>query len=248
MGKTHETDEMEIDLREVFFALKKRALIILAALVAGALIAGVYTKLLVTPMYSSTATMLVLSKDTTLTSIADLQLGTQLTNDYSVLITSRPVLEEVIDNLGLDMGYGSLKGAITLNNPSNTRILEITVQNSDPELARDLVNELAHTASDYIGDKMEVIPPKVIEEGEVSTSQISPNTKKNIMLGALAGAVLAAGVVVLMSVLDDSIRSEDDIENFLGMPTLASVPDRKDYISGKTKKKTKKKRRRRKHK
>lgn len=239
---------MEIDLREVFFALKKRALIILAALVAGALIAGAYTKLLVTPMYSSTATMLVLSKDTTLTSIADLQLGTQLTNDYSVLLTSRPVLEEVIDNLGLDMGYGSLKGAITLNNPSNTRILEITVQNSDPELARDLVNELAHTASDYIGDKMEVIPPKVIEEGEVSTSQISPNTKKNIMLGALAGAVLAAGVVVLMSVLDDSIRSEDDIENFLGMPTLASVPDRKDYISGKTKKKTKKKRRRRKHK
>ncbi len=248
MGKTHETDEMEIDLREVFFALKKRALIILAALVAGALIAGAYTKLLVTPMYSSTATMLVLSKDTTLTSIADLQLGTQLTNDYSVLLTSRPVLEEVIDNLGLDMGYGSLKGAITLNNPSNTRILEIAVQNSDPELARDLVNELAHTASDYIGDKMEVIPPKVIEEGEVSTSQISPNTKKNIMLGALAGAVLAAGVVVLMSVLDDSIRSEDDIENFLGMPTLASVPDRKDYISGKTKKKTKKKRRRRKHK
>lgn len=248
MGKTHETDEMEIDLREVFFALKKRALIILAALVAGALIAGAYTKLLVTPMYSSTATMLVLSKDTTLTSIADLQLGTQLTNDYSVLITSRPVLEEVIDNLGLDMGYGSLKGAITLNNPSNTRILEITVQNSDPELARDMVNELAHTASDYIGDKMEVIPPKVIEEGEVSTSQISPNTKKNIMLGALAGAVLAAGVVVLMSVLDDSIRSEDDIENFLGMPTLASVPDRKDYISGKTKKKTKKKRRRRRHK
>lgn len=248
MGKTHETDEMEIDLREVFFALKKRALIILAALVAGALIAGAYTKLLVTPMYSSTATMLVLSKDTTLTSIADLQLGTQLTNDYSVLITSRPVLEEVIDNLGLDMGYGSLKGAITLNNPSNTRILEITVQNSDPERARDLVNELAHTASDYIGDKMEVIPPKVIEEGEVSTSQISPNTKKNIMLGALAGAVLAAGVVVLMSVLDDSIRSEDDIENFLGMPTLASVPDRKDYISGKTKKKTKKKRRRRRHK
>ena len=248
MGKTHETDEMEIDLREVFFALKKRALIILAALVAGALIAGAYTKLLVTPMCSSTATMLVLSKDTTLTSIADLQLGTQLTNDYSVLLTSRPVLEEVIDNLGLDMGYGSLKGAITLNNPSNTRILEITVQNSDPELARDLVNELAHTASDYIGDKMEVIPPKVIEEGEVSTSQISPNTKKNIMLGALAGAVLAAGVVVLMSVLDDSIRSEDDIENFLGMPTLASVPDRKDYISGKTKKKTKKKRRRRKHK
>ena len=248
MGKTHETDEMEIDLREVFFALKKRALIILAALVAGALIAGAYTKLLVTPMYSSTATMRVLTKERTLTSLADLQMGSQLTKDYSMLITSRTVLQDVIDELDLDITTGALKSCITINNPTDTRILEITVSASDPEKARDITNKLAEISSDYIGDQMEVIPPKIIEEAVVPNVPTSPSLKKNIMLGALAGAVLAAGVVVLMSVLDDSIRSEDDIENFLGMPTLASVPDRKDYISGKTKKKTKKKRRRRRHK
>ena len=248
MEKLHDNDEMEIDLIEILYALKKRALIILAALLAGALIAGVYTKLMITPLYSATSTVLVISKETTLTSIADLQFGSQLTKDYSMLITSRSVLEEVLDNLGLDMGYGALKGNVSINNPSETRILQITVTNPDPQLAKELADELASVSSEYIGDKMEVVPPKIIEEAEVPAAQSSPSMSRNVMLGALAGLALAAGVVILMTVMNDSIRSEDDIERYLNIPTLASIPDRKDYISGKTKKKSKRKRKRRKHK
>ena len=248
MEKLHDNDEMEIDLIEILYALKKRALIILAALLAGALIAGVYTKLLITPLYSATSTVLVISKETTLTSIADLQFGSQLTKDYSMLITSRSVLEEVLDNLGLDMGYGTLKGNVSINNPDETRILQITVTNPDPQLAKELADELAAVSSEYIGDKMEVVPPKIIEKAEVPAAQTSPSMSRNVMLGALAGLVLSAGVVILMTVMNDSIRSEDDIERYLNIPTLASIPDRKDYISGKTKKKAKRKRKRRKHK
>lgn len=248
MEKLHDNDEMEIDLIEILYALKKRALIILAALLAGALIAGVYTKLMITPLYSATSTVLVISKETTLTSIADLQFGSQLTKDYSMLITSRSVLEEVLDNLGLDMGYGTLKGNVSINNPSETRILQITVTNPDPQLAKELADELASVSSEYIGDKMEVVPPKIIEEAEVPAAQTSPSMSRNVMLGALAGLVLSAGVVILMTIMNDSIRLEDDIERYLNIPTLASIPDRKDYISGKTKKKSKRKRKRRKHK
>src|SRR5699024_8197569 len=183
-----------------------------------------------------------------LTSITDLQFGSQLTKDYSMLITSRSVLEEVIDNLGLDMGYGALKGNVSINNPDETRILQITVTNPDPELAKELADELAAVSSEYIGDKMEVVPPKIIEEAEVPTSQASPSLSRNVMLGALAGLVLPAGVVTLMTIMDDSLRSEDDIERYLKIPTLASIPDRKDYISGKSEKKSKRKRKRRKHK
>ena len=248
MEKLHDNDEMEIDLIEILYALKKRALIILAALLAGALIAGVYTKLMITPLYSATSTVLVISKETTLTSIADLQFGSQLTKDYSMLITSRSVLEEVLDNLGLDMGYGALNGNLSINNPDETRILQITVTNPDPQLAKELADELAAVSSEYIGDKMEVVPPKIIEKAEVPAAQTSPSMSRNVMLGALAGLVLSAGVVILMTVMNDSIRSEDDIERYLNIPTLASIPDRKDYISGKTKKKSKRKRKRRKHK
>ena len=165
-----------------------------------------------------------------------------------MLITSRSVLEEVLDNLGLDMGYGALKGNVSINNPSETRILQITVTNPDPQLAKELADELAAVSSEYIGDKMEVVPPKIIEKAEVPAAQTSPSMSRNVMLGALAGLVLSAGVVILMTVMNDSIRSEDDIERYLNIPTLASIPDRKDYISGKTKKKSKRKRKRRKHK
>ena len=81
-----------------------------------------YTEFFVNPTYTSTSTMLVLTKETTLASLADLQLGSQLTKDYTVLITSRPVLEEVIENLDLDMNYKILRGSITIDNPADTRI------------------------------------------------------------------------------------------------------------------------------
>ena len=248
MEKTYDNDEVEIDLIEVAYALKKRALIIVVALIAGALIAGAYTKLMITPLYSATSTALVISKETTLTSLADLQFGSQLTKDYSMLITSRSVLEKVIENLGLDMEYRDLEENVSINNPQETRILEITVTDPDPELAKNLADELAMVSSDYIGDKMEIVPPKIIEEAELPEEQTSPSMSRNVILGALAGLVLSAGTVVLMNIMDDSIRSEDDIAKYLNIPTLTSIPDRKDYISGKTKKKAKRKRKRRKHK
>ena len=114
MGKTHDDDEVEIDLRELFYALKKRILVILAAILAGAVIAGAVTKLFITPVYSATATMLVLTKETTLSSLADLQIGSQLTKDYNILITSRTVLQDVVDELNLDMTYKELKERITV--------------------------------------------------------------------------------------------------------------------------------------
>ena len=245
MGKIHEDDEIEINFREVLFALKKKLLIIFAVIILGAGIAGGYTKLLVTPIYSSTSTMLVLTKETTLSSLADLQIGSQLTKDYSILITSRPVLEDVIDNLHLGIDYKTLKGMVSINNPEDTRILEITVTNSEPQKAKEIVDELSKVSSDFIGDQMEVVPPKIIEEGEIPKAQTSPDMKKNVALGALAGLILSAGIIVLMTVTDDTIKSEEDIERYLAIPTLASIPDRKDYISGKKNKKRRRGKKRR---
>lgn len=234
-------DVIEIDLLELFLALKKRALIILAVGLLGGCLSCAVTRFLMTPVYTSTASMLVLTKETTLASLADLQMGSQLTNDYEVLITSRPVLENVIGNLGLDMEYTDLENLITINNPTDTRILEISVEYSDPVMARNVVNELSSEASAFIGDKMEVVPPKMIEEGEVPTEKTSPSMVKNALLGLLLGLVLSGGAVCVTTILDDTIKTEDDITRYLGISTLASVPDRKDYITGKKKSNNKKK-------
>lgn len=253
MKKTYEDDEVEIDLMELFYALKKRILVILAAIVLGAVVFGAYTKLLVTPMYSATSTMLVLTKETTLSSLADLQIGSQLTQDYSMLLTTRTVLQDVVENLDLDMTYEELEECITIEYPSDTRIMQITVEYPDPEMAKTIVDEVASVGSDFIGDQMEVVPPKIVEKGEVPEKPTSPSMMKNVAIGGLAGLVLSAGIIILMTIMDDTVKSEDDVERYLGLSTLASIPDRKDYISGgKSKKRSsavkKKKHRRKKRK
>ena len=162
-------DEVEIDLLEIFYALKKKILLVLMVALVGGCIAAAYTQFLMTPIYSSTSSILVLSKETTLTSLADLQLGASLTSDYTVLITSTPVMEQVISDLDLDMTAEQLKGSVSINNPTDTRILEITVNNTDSKMAKKIVDEIANVSSSYIGDKMEVIPPKIIEVGKIAT-------------------------------------------------------------------------------
>lgn len=205
-----------IDLLELFYVLKKKILLILMAALIGGCVAGVYTQFFMTPVYSSMSSILVLSKETTLTSLADLQLGASLTSDYTVLIKSTPVLEQVIENLNLDTTVEELKNQISINNPTDTRILEITVQDTDAAMAKKVVDEIANVSSDYIGDKMEVVPPKVIEVGKIATVRTSPSVKKNIMLGFLLGFVACAGIIVVYAVMDDTIKTEEGYREISG--------------------------------
>lgn len=243
MEKNIYDDEIEIDLREVFFAIRRKFLVIIATGLFFGCLACIFTKFFMTPVYTSTSSMLVLTKETTLASLADLQMGSQLTNDYRILITSRPVVEEVIENLNLDTDYKTLTEDITVENPSDTRILNISVDNHDAELAAEIVNEISSVSSEFIGDKMEVTPPKIIEKGEIPTLKSGPSITKNTLLGILIGLLISGGIVVVMTIMDDTIKCEDDIEKYLGIPMLASVPDRKDYISTGRKNKNKKRKR-----
>lgn len=228
----------EIDLMRLFYALRSKIWLIIASALLFSCGSAVFTKFFMTSTYTSETTMLVLTKETTLSSLADLQLGTQLTKDYTVLINSRPVLEEVVDNLELDIDYKSLRNCITISNPDDTRILSLAVTYPDAEMAKAIADELAQVSSEYIGDKMEVTPPKIIEEGELPIYKSSPNMKKNVMMGFLAGAALVCGIVVVLELLNDSIKTEDDIEKYLGIPALAVVPD-KGLEHGKKKSKRK---------
>ena len=223
--ENNKTFEEEIDLVWLAYALFRRIwMILIAAVVTACLVAG-YTFFKIEPTYSSTSTMLVLTKETTLTSLTDLQIGSTLTKDYSVLITSRPVLESVIENLGLKMGHKALKGRISVDNPEDTRLLFITVTMNDPQQAKAVVDELSIVASEFIGDKMEVTPPKIIEQGEIG-SKNGPSVSKNAMMGFLAGAFLVCVIIVVLELLNDTIQKEDDIERYLGVPTLAVIPEK----------------------
>lgn len=235
----------EIDLLELFREFWRHIIAILLCIIVFGGAAGAFSKFVVIPQYSSTAMMYILSKETTLTSLADLQIGAQLTNDYQIIVKSRPVLQTVIDQLNLDITYEQFSGRITINNPSNTRILTITTEDADPRLAKDIVDSIARVSSDYIAETMEMVPPKLIEEGTVATQKSSPSVAKNTLLGALLGAVLMCGIITLKFILNDTVTTTEDVEQYLGISVLASVPERK-YASKETEVKDSRKKRRRK--
>ena len=217
-------DEEVIDLRELFFALKKRLLILILAGILGGGIGYAYTKIVLTPTYTSTSMIFIMAKETTITSLTDLQIGTQLTNDYAVLIKSRTVMENTIQKLGLPVDYLELRNRVRVSNPDGTRILNISVTDADKQMAKTLADEVASAASDYIATIMEQAPPKIIEQGEMPLHQTSPNTRKNTMLGMLAGVMLVAACICLSVILNDTVQTEDDIERVTGVPVLAVVP------------------------
>lgn len=234
-------DAMEIDLLELFRAWKRRIWLILLVTFLGGSIGFAFSKLALTPQFTSTAMMYVLSKETTLTSLADLQIGSQLTQDYKVITTSRPVLEGVIEELGLDLTYEQLKQKISIGNPQDTRILSVTVTDPDPQMAKRIVDSVANVSSEYIGDIMEMIPPKMIEDGQLPTQKSSPSNAKNAMLGAMLGMVLTCGLITLQVILNDTIQTEEDVEKYLGLTVLAEIPVRGgEEVSGKSKKAKKK--------
>ena len=234
-------DRVEIDLLELLFAFRRRILWIVLAAILGGGISFAGTRVLMTPMYESTTTMLVLTSETTLSSLSELQLGTQLTNDYEILTKSRAVLETVIENLNLNLGYEQLNNMVSISNPEDSRIMEITLTYPDPEEAKTIVDEIASVTSEFIGDQMEGIPPKIIDQGEVPSGPSSPSVSRYTLLGTLLGIVVSCGIITVITVMDDTIKTEEDIEYYLGIPTLASVPDRKDYIGGKKKARNRKK-------
>lgn len=230
-------DEVEIDLMELLFAIKAKAVLILAVGILGGLISFAYAFFLTTPMYKSTASMLVISKDTTVSSLSDLQLATNLTNDYMILAVSQPVLEQVIEDLNLSVTYQELGKLITVNNPTSSRILEFTVEYSDPAMAAEIVNDLTTVATNYIAKHMDVLPPTVFETGIPAEYPSSLSLKKYVAIGVLLGLIISAGIVVLREILDDTVKDEEDVEKYLDLPVLAAVPDRKDYINMKDRRK-----------
>ena len=139
--------EIQLNIFEILYILKKRILILIFAAIVGFGVFGTYSYFILQPQYTSTAMLYVFSKETTLTSLADLQIGSQLTKDYKIIISSRPVLLKVIATLNLDITYKELKKKLTVENPADTRILLLSIVDGDPEMSKKIVDAVAETAS-----------------------------------------------------------------------------------------------------
>ena len=218
-----EQEELEIDLKELFFELLSHWKILTVSTIMAAAIALVASKFILVPQYESTSALYVLSNS--ITSLADIQIGSSLTNDYIVVVKGRPILDQVIENLNLDETYASLEDRITLENPADSRILEITVRDTDPNRAKVIADEMASVASDYISIKMDQSAPTTIQNGYADGEPVSPHVGMNTLIGAIVGFLLAAAIITISYLLDDTIMTDEDVEQKLGMNLLGSLPE-----------------------
>ena len=223
MEKKHESDVEEIDLKELFFEVVAEWKKVLVSTILAGAIMFVVSAFILTPQYESTS-KLYLIKSGGISSLTDLQLGTNLATDYMEIIDGRPILDQVIQNLSLDMTYDELKEILTFVNPSSSRIIEITVTHPDPQTAKAIADELADVAAAYIEEKMDQDKPSVLQYGYVASKPVSPSVLKNSVLGAFAGAFLAIGIIVITYLMNDTIMTPDDMERKVGLKVLASLP------------------------
>ena len=217
-------EEDTIDLLELCMGLLDHWKFIAAAAAAGAVLAALYTFLLVTPLYKATSTIYVVSRDDSVLNLSDIQIGSALTSDYIKVFEMWEVHEKVISALDLNYTYTQMATMLSVTNPSDTRMLDITVTDADPEEAAAIANEYAKVGSRYISDKMKTDEPTIMSSARVPANPFSPSKSKNILLGFVAGFVLACAVVVLRTMLDDTYKSADDIRKYTGMVVLASIP------------------------
>ena len=171
--------EDTIDLMELARVLLRRGWALVLALVIGASAAGFFTKLFVTPQYQATSMIYVYSKSTSITSLADLQIGSQLAVDFQIVATTREVMESVIESVGLSTTYDKLLDTIDITNPSGSHILEIKVKNPDPQLAADISNALADELRARIASVMNTDEPSMVSRATVPIRPVSPSVKKN---------------------------------------------------------------------
>ncbi|MCO4464669.1 capsular polysaccharide biosynthesis protein CpsC [Streptococcus infantarius subsp. infantarius] len=223
---TNDNASIEID---VLYLLRKlwsrKFFIIFIALVVGtvALLGSVF---FLKPKYTSTTRIYVVSRssDSSLTN-QDLQAGSYLVNDYKEVITSNEVLSSVISQENLSLSTSELSNMISVNIPTDTRVISISVEDTDAQEASDIANTIREVAAEKIKSVTKVDDVTTLEAAEVASKPSSPNIKKNAAIGALVGGFLAIVGILVAEVLDDRVRRPEDIEETLGMTLLGVVPD-----------------------
>lgn len=225
-----ENQAVEIDVFAMLKTLWKRKFSIVLVALVFAIAAFGYSAFLAKKEYQSTSRIYVVSRqnqDNNALTNSDLQAGSYLVKDYREIILSQNVLTQAIEELKLDMTPAELSKKISVSVPTDTRILSITAKDGNPKEAARIANGLRNVAAEKIIAVTKVSDVTTLDEAEVPQSPSSPNIRRNVLLGFIAGAGLMVVLMVVVEVLDDRVKRPEDIEELMGLTLLGIVPDMK---------------------
>lgn len=242
MELENKTDEIEIDLKELAKAvISKWFLIFLVGVILASAVFS-YTKFVVDPIYTSSTQVYILNKpETDSLTTSDLAFATYLALDYQELIVSQPVLKEVITKLNLNMTTKTLASRISVKLIEDTRIIRIDVTDTSPHQAKAIADAVRDAVNEKTKDIMGGIEAvNAIDDATLPVVPSSPNIIKNTVIGFIAGAGIVMLIVIILFLMDDTIKTPEDIEKHLGISVLAAIPMQKTHSKGNGKKKKRK--------
>ncbi len=218
--------EVEINLAELIPYLFHWFWLIAIVGLLTAAIGFAISAFVLTPKYQSTTKVYILNKsnDKDTVTVSDTQLATYLTKDFKELIKSRTVLETVVNECNLKETAEVLNGKISVGNTQDTRIISISVKDENPERAQYIANAVREVAAIHLREVMDLEAVNVVEEANLPKQPVEPSKRKFTLIGFLIGAVITIAILIIRYYLDDSIKTSEDIERYLGMTTLATIP------------------------
>ncbi len=219
----------ELDLKELLMLFWNKKVKILLIVAIFMLIGIIYTIGFVTPVYTSSTTLLLATsgnsadKTNTITT-TDITLNSKLVSTYSTLIKSKTVLRQVISNLGVNISEDELEKSITVSQEKDTEIIRISVTNADATTAAKVANEVAKVFSQRVSEIYKINNVQVVDQAEVDTIPSNINHAKDIMIFACVGIVVSVMYVLIANMLDTTIKTAEEVEKEFKVPVLASIP------------------------
>ena len=225
--QTQLDDEIEIDLWELFQILLKNWLWILLSTLGCAILGLLITMFLITPKYRSEATMIVNTRQDQTTTVTNDQITSaqKLVDTYSIIIRSRRVVDPIMEKLNIEADYESFVKNIIVESVNDTQVMSIQVENKDPEIALQVVQEIVDRAPGAIISTVEAGSVNVVSEPYVNSEvPVSPSKLKNTAIAAFIGLFISSGAFLLIAFLDNTFKSEEDIQKQLGLVTIGIIP------------------------
>jgi capsular polysaccharide biosynthesis protein len=220
---------VEVNLKELFFVLVHKLWLIAIIGILGGILACLFSTYYLTPYYTSSTQVYVINRqDDNMITYADLQTGSSLAHDYMILIKSRPVMQEVITRLGINLADSQLASMISVSTPADSRVMEITVTYIDPEKAQLLADTIAEVSAERMVSIMGMEKVNIVEKANYPGAPSGPDIQMNTLIGGLVGAFLTAFVLVIIYLLNDNIKTAEDIEKYLGITVLGIIPLEED--------------------
>jgi len=217
----------QIDLRELFGVLIKRAWVIILITIMSVLISGVVTFFILPPIYETSTTMMVSrAQDITETNLQyqDILISHRLVNTYREITTSNRVLHRVIDLLGIEMTADEVREKVSVTSLRDTEIIRISVENTDPAFASNMANAIAQVFMEEVVDIMRIENVHIIDEARLPEYPIRPQPLLNIAVAGVLGFMLGLGLVFLIEYLDNTVKTSESIEKRLELPVLGVIP------------------------